>query len=177
MYFVPHFGHAKVYETSIWTPCFQISAKTLLWNGVSQSWCQKLRSLASRSMQGHVFSLPCHMNRVLTMQQLQHFLQVILSLFWYVYYKYHNETIGSLVSHHDSETPAYSKLRWLYIYDVIGSLDECSDYFSLATTKGGNNSNQKKRIHKGCTMTKCNRPHKAVALRHSANLHRKKGRG
>ena len=36
MYFVPHFGHAKVYETSIWTPCFQISAKTLVpparWN-------------------------------------------------------------------------------------------------------------------------------------------------
>ena len=30
MYFVPHFGHAKVYETSIWTPCFQISAKTLV---------------------------------------------------------------------------------------------------------------------------------------------------
>ena len=30
MYFVPHFGHAKVFETSIWTPCFQISAKTLL---------------------------------------------------------------------------------------------------------------------------------------------------
>ena len=30
MYFVPHFGHAKVYETSIWTPCFQISAKTLI---------------------------------------------------------------------------------------------------------------------------------------------------
>ena len=29
MYFVPCFGHAKVYETSIWTPCFQISAKTL----------------------------------------------------------------------------------------------------------------------------------------------------
>ena len=29
MYFVPQFGHAKVYETSIWTPCFQISAKTL----------------------------------------------------------------------------------------------------------------------------------------------------
>ena len=29
MYFVPHFGHAKVYETSIWTPCFQILAKTL----------------------------------------------------------------------------------------------------------------------------------------------------
>ena len=29
MYFVSHFGHAKVYETSIWTPCFQISAKTL----------------------------------------------------------------------------------------------------------------------------------------------------
>ena len=29
MFFVPHFGHAKVYETSIWTPCFQISAKTL----------------------------------------------------------------------------------------------------------------------------------------------------
>ena len=30
MYFVPHFGHAKVYETSIWTPCFQILAKTML---------------------------------------------------------------------------------------------------------------------------------------------------
>ena len=30
MFFVPHFGHAKVYETSIWTPCIQISAKTLL---------------------------------------------------------------------------------------------------------------------------------------------------
>ena len=30
MFFVPHFGHAKVYETSIWTPCFQISAKTLI---------------------------------------------------------------------------------------------------------------------------------------------------
>ena len=30
MYFVPHLGHAKVYETSIWTPCFQISAKTLV---------------------------------------------------------------------------------------------------------------------------------------------------
>ena len=29
MYFVPHFGHVPVYETSIWTPCFQISAKTL----------------------------------------------------------------------------------------------------------------------------------------------------
>ena len=29
MYFVPRFVHAKVYETSIWTPCFQISAKTL----------------------------------------------------------------------------------------------------------------------------------------------------
>ena len=29
MYFVPHFGHAKVYETSIWTPCFQILAKTM----------------------------------------------------------------------------------------------------------------------------------------------------
>ena len=30
MYFVPHFGHAEVYETSIWTPCFQILAKTML---------------------------------------------------------------------------------------------------------------------------------------------------
>ena len=30
MYFEPHFGHAKVYETSIWEPCFQISAKTLI---------------------------------------------------------------------------------------------------------------------------------------------------
>ena len=29
MYFVPHYGHAKVYETSIWTPCFQILAKTM----------------------------------------------------------------------------------------------------------------------------------------------------
>ena len=29
MYFVLHFGHAKVYETSIWTPCFQILAKTI----------------------------------------------------------------------------------------------------------------------------------------------------
>ena len=29
MYFVPHFGRAKVYETSIMTPCFQILAKTL----------------------------------------------------------------------------------------------------------------------------------------------------
>ena len=29
MYFVPHFGHAKVCETSIWTPCFQILAKTM----------------------------------------------------------------------------------------------------------------------------------------------------
>ena len=31
MYFVPHFGHAKVYENSIWTPCFQILAKTMLY--------------------------------------------------------------------------------------------------------------------------------------------------
>ena len=29
MYFVPQFGHAKVYETSIWTPCFQILTKTM----------------------------------------------------------------------------------------------------------------------------------------------------
>ena len=29
MYLVPHFGHAKVYETSIWTPCFQILTKTM----------------------------------------------------------------------------------------------------------------------------------------------------
>ena len=34
MYFVPHFGHAKVYETSIWTPCFQISAKTMNHNTI-----------------------------------------------------------------------------------------------------------------------------------------------
>ena len=33
MYFVPHFGHAKVYETSIWTPCFQILAKTMRGGG------------------------------------------------------------------------------------------------------------------------------------------------
>ena len=30
MYFVPHFEHAKVYETSIWTPCLQISAYTMV---------------------------------------------------------------------------------------------------------------------------------------------------
>ena len=29
MYFVSQFGHAKVYETSVWTPCFQILAKTM----------------------------------------------------------------------------------------------------------------------------------------------------
>ena len=29
MYLVPHFGHAQVYETSIWTICFQILAKTM----------------------------------------------------------------------------------------------------------------------------------------------------
>ena len=30
MYFVPHFGHAKVYETSVcMTACFQILAKTI----------------------------------------------------------------------------------------------------------------------------------------------------
>ena len=29
MYFVSHFGHAKVYETSVWTPCFQNLAKTM----------------------------------------------------------------------------------------------------------------------------------------------------
>ena len=29
--FVPHFGHPKVYqyETFVWTPCFQILAKTM----------------------------------------------------------------------------------------------------------------------------------------------------
>ena len=27
--FVPHFGHTKVYETFVWTPCFQILAKTI----------------------------------------------------------------------------------------------------------------------------------------------------
>ena len=37
MYFVPHFGHAKVYETSIWTPCFQISAKTLPDNNINNN--------------------------------------------------------------------------------------------------------------------------------------------
>ena len=26
---VPHFGHPEVYETFIWTPCFQILAKTM----------------------------------------------------------------------------------------------------------------------------------------------------
>ena len=30
MYFVLHFGHAKVYETYIWTPYFQILAKTMI---------------------------------------------------------------------------------------------------------------------------------------------------
>ena len=30
MYFIPHFGHTKVCETSIWTPCFQILAKTMV---------------------------------------------------------------------------------------------------------------------------------------------------
>ena len=30
MYFVPPFGHAKVYEIPIWTPCFQILAKAML---------------------------------------------------------------------------------------------------------------------------------------------------
>ena len=29
MYLVSHFGHAKVYETSVWTPCFQILAKIM----------------------------------------------------------------------------------------------------------------------------------------------------
>ena len=29
MIFVPQFGHAKVYETSIWTPCLEILAKTM----------------------------------------------------------------------------------------------------------------------------------------------------
>ena len=28
--FVPHFGHPKVYETFVWTPCFQILAMTML---------------------------------------------------------------------------------------------------------------------------------------------------
>ena len=28
--FAPHFGHPKVYETSVWTPCFQILAKTMI---------------------------------------------------------------------------------------------------------------------------------------------------
>ena len=28
--FVPHFGHPKVYETFVWTHCFQILAKTML---------------------------------------------------------------------------------------------------------------------------------------------------
>ena len=30
MYFVPYSGHAKVYETFIWTLCFQILAKTMM---------------------------------------------------------------------------------------------------------------------------------------------------
>ena len=43
MYFVPHFGHAKVYETSIWTPCFQILAKTMpgaLYAVIDISWSE-----------------------------------------------------------------------------------------------------------------------------------------
>ena len=28
--FIPHFRNPKVYETSVWTPCFQILAKTML---------------------------------------------------------------------------------------------------------------------------------------------------
>ena len=27
--FVPHFKHPEVYETFVWTPCFQILAKTM----------------------------------------------------------------------------------------------------------------------------------------------------
>ena len=34
MYFVSPFGHAKVYETSVWTPCFQILAKTMIYRNV-----------------------------------------------------------------------------------------------------------------------------------------------
>ena len=30
MFIAPHFGHAKVYETSFWTPCFKILAKTMV---------------------------------------------------------------------------------------------------------------------------------------------------
>ena len=32
--FVPHFGHPKVYETSVWTRCFQILAKTMISNAL-----------------------------------------------------------------------------------------------------------------------------------------------
>ena len=35
MYLVPHFGHAKVNETRIWTACFQILAKTMHWSSKS----------------------------------------------------------------------------------------------------------------------------------------------
>ena len=33
VYFEPHLGHTKVDETSIWTPCFQILAKTISADG------------------------------------------------------------------------------------------------------------------------------------------------
>ena len=31
--FVQHIGHPKVYETFVWTPCFQILAKTMMEKG------------------------------------------------------------------------------------------------------------------------------------------------
>ena len=47
MYFVPQVGHAKVFETSIWTPCFQILAKTMPWG----SKVEALKSLGNHSRQ------------------------------------------------------------------------------------------------------------------------------
>ena len=59
MYFVPHFGHAKVYETSIWTPCFQILAKTM---GMGGGGGGGVRLNQSREINNLYFSLlpqPC----------------------------------------------------------------------------------------------------------------------
>ena len=38
MNIVPHFGHPKVYETFVWTHCFQILAKTMHWIRVHFTW-------------------------------------------------------------------------------------------------------------------------------------------
>ena len=54
--FVPHFGNQKVYETFVWTPCFQILAKTkgygerflglhLAWAGREDGFWLRLRVL------------------------------------------------------------------------------------------------------------------------------------